>query len=210
MGSIESKMSSDAFGRFCGTRARLQRISDMRFATGWILRVDSGSVIVQVNESSNWGTGDEMFIQAYGVDECLSIGGQTIIVAGDLITVRISGNAKVSASSEKTRHLAGNMQCHLKLGWFQADTEVIDISDSGIGIKTTVPVQKGESAELTIRTHFGEVVANGVAKYSRKLPGPSEAFRIGFEFKTVDRLSEAKWRMALDSVSGRHTLGTSR
>lgn len=204
MGSDDSR-STATFARFCGTRARLQRVSDLRFATGWLVRIDQNSAIVKINETSNWSAGDELFIQAHGAGECLSFGCRVLSVSGEVISLRINGQAKVSSSNEKTRHLAVGMQCHVKLGWFQADMEVIDVSDTGIGIKTPVQVQKGESADLTLQTHFGEVMAKGIAKYCRKLPGNTEAFRIGFEIRTVDRLSEAKWRMALDAIAGLHT-----
>lgn len=205
MGTNESIDNGRAFLRFCGTRARMQRVADMRFATGWIVNIGPGSAAIKVNESSNWSPGDTLFVQAYGVGECLSFGGQILSFVADVATLRIEGDTKVSASDEKTRHLVEGLKCHLKLGWFEAETEVLDVSTSGLALKTAVQVPKGESAELTIHTHFGDVLATATAKYCRKFAGGGETFRIGFELKTVDRLSEAKWRMAIDGLAGRST-----
>jgi len=94
------------------------------------------------------------------------------------IGFEISDEPSVCSSAEEMRILVDGVKCGVKLGWFEATTDVLDVSAHGIGIQTNVAVERGEHVELSLVGGSGEMVVCGEVRYCRKIDGPGEAAMI--------------------------------
>lgn len=182
---------------FLGSRARLQRVKNSKFATGWILDVVDHRLELKLNEPLGqdqvFEFGEEVFVQSFGLGESALFKANYQNRDGARLLFSIATEPKFVPSSEDARALVDGLKCAMKLGWFESVTDVLDISAGGMGLRSTVPVEKGEEVTLTVFSGVGEVHATGVVRYCRTIDGLVGTYRLGIEFDEFDRLNSAKW-----------------
>lgn len=190
------------YSEFEGARARLQRLRDAKLFTGWVSQVSPTHVSLKLNPGSQGDAGEKFFVQLFGHEQSLMFPAVLASVNAETATLAYDGEVKRVASSEEMRVLLDeDLKCLVKLGWFEAWASVLDVSFSGLGLKTTMPVERGEMANITLPTVFGDIKGRGEVRYCRKME--EDGFhRVGIELEEFDRLNMAKWRRFHAKVCG--------
>jgi len=184
-----------------GARVRCQRLRDAKLFSGWVQTLTPTYGQVKVDDKFNAEPGDRFFFQIYGDASCAMLPVSFASVRLGVAHFTIDGAIKTVASGEEMRTLIdGEIKCLLKLGWFESWGQILDVSFSGLGIKTSAPVERGENAHISILSSVGEITGKGEVRYCRKIEGLDGFFRVGLELEEYDRLNMAKWRRFLASV----------
>ncbi len=180
-----------------GTRIRLQRVSDSRFFNGWIFEIENGTLIVRLNGLDEFEPKQEFFIQAYGDGQTAMFRATFEFRNGPRSSFQLLTTPQTIDSSEAVRVKVADLICTLKIGWFETVCDVIDLSPTGIGLRTMATVEKAEIASVTLSTRFGEIYGKGEVCYSKTIDGLTGSYRVGIELYPLAQPNQTRWSQLL-------------
>jgi hypothetical protein len=190
-----------AISEFEGTRFRLQRLRDAKLFSGWISEIDASNAALKLNGRPALDAGDKFFIQAFGEGQSITCQVEYLAGKPDRAIFKLHPPVKILQSTEDMRILVDGMKCNLKLGWFDAPGTLLDLSATGLGLQTSVPVERGETAEFSIIASVGEIIGSGEVRYCKAMDGVAGSYRVGLELAEFDRVNLAKWRRLLSQLT---------
>lgn len=178
---------------FLGTRVRLQRLHDGRFFAGWLIEFHRDVLFVRKHGASALDEGDECFVQAFGQGTSMLFRATVLGSQGAKLSLRVLDKIQFATSFEEMRLLVEGPKCSVKLGWYESQCDVLDISHDGLGIASHVDFESGEHALLKIQCSAGTISGSGVVRYCRRGEAPGGSYRVGIELSKLDPTNSQKW-----------------
>lgn len=200
--------------QFTNVRVRLQQIGGLNAHYGWVERYQPGFVSVWLMESDDIRPGQRYFFEIYGMENSLAFEGimegyadaRTSLVPdaeGKTSEVcygfQITGSMQVQPAKEDCRRFVGSLKAtvmHLQEEW---ESQLIDISPHGAGIRMPARPRIGDPLQLKLRVPGRQLVVAGHVRYARRDLSDSNLFRVGVRFDVFsdeDRLSWTEVVMA--------------
>ncbi len=190
----EGRIKSFTVQELHGTRCRLQRISDLKFFSGWVRQVTVDRIKVELKGKPIVATQDRFNVEASIEHATVSFPCDAIDVHGNMLTLDISGEPTLSTPGQEARYQANGITVSVHRGdGTPVQAEAVDISANGLGILTYDEVPRFAKTRLAVRGPFAAVECVGMVRYCRQDTVERDAYRIGFEIQFEDRLSKAMW-----------------
>ncbi len=180
-----------------GTRIRLQRLSDSRFFTGWIFEIEDDTIVVRLNGLDEFESQEAFFIQAFGDGQAAMFRAAFENRNGHRSTFCQLTNPRSVDSNEAVRVKVADLKCTLKMGWFETVCDIIDLSPTGVGLRTLASVEKAEIANVSLSTRFGEIYGKGEVCYSKTIDGLTGSYRVGIEMYPLAQPHQTRWSQLL-------------
>lgn len=183
---------------FIGTRARLQRLSDAQFFSGWVRDFGADELLLQAAGDYDVSSGDKFLAQLSGKGVNALINVQLGTSLGRELRFRVTSPVKVVPSNENVRFvLEGVVGTVLQEGQELAVT-VTDVSARGAGIVCEMQFEKGAKLDFSFEVPGGTVSGQAQVKYSRHDPNDVNTFRTGLQLLSFGRIDQAKWEKMLE------------
>ena len=180
------------FSEFKHKRARLQRISDARFFSGWVDSVSASEVIVRITGGVVLDISDEFMVEVHGLLNLMGFRGRVESFEDSTTTLRIITPMQLTPVTEDARVTITNLIGHVTIAGEVHEFEVVDISVQGIGILVGAPLNRKSVAEISIDTETGPIRAQGIIRYCREDAENIGAYRAGIEFGEMGRVEKAR------------------
>lgn len=190
---LEGRVKEFTIDEVRGTRCRLQRLSDLKFLSGWIREANLKELKVELKNDARVEVGDKLNVEA-SID--LATVGMPCIVAdveGALSTLNVTGDVLLTTPGQGARYRASDITISIHRGAGPIQAEAVDISANGLGALTYESFSRFAKVRLAIRGTSAAVECIGTVRYCRPDPTERDAYRIGFEIEFEDRLSRAMW-----------------
>jgi|GEM_PF-5571398 len=191
------------YDQYAGTRVRCQRVNDAKLFNGWVLELSAESIRVQSDEAPEFSEVDRVAFEVYGQIQNIFLMAQfEKDGAGNSHTFRVLSNLRLSPVKESVRLLADRlgMMGALTYQGETVDVQVLDVANTGAGVKSPVAVDKGEVVELKFNTLHGDVDCRCEVRYC-KASKDEDGFRLGLKLEFVDRVSKGRWSQILTQAN---------
>ena len=185
---------------FRNTRARLQRLSDLRFFAGWARDLTPEAVMVLFVGAVLPEAGDNMHVHLTGNMVAAVFGAKVVLVRGKMAQLNFTEPPRFIASSEDMRVWAGETRAIARSGPYEFAITVLDISLRGIGVLSTDPWERGDLLDIEYATPHGEVRGTAEVRYCRRSAEDPDVYRAGLMWTHMDRLSSARWHKVVDNA----------
>jgi len=178
---------------FKNTRARIQRVSDSRFFSGWCIGVRAQQIILQVEDLESVEPGETFIIELYGPN-------RSVLVQSVYMTINSDGTSTFQTTSEPF-YLPGPAEPRFRVANFEAEIShhhrkspgrVTDVSAKGLAVETGFFANRLDHLELVINLPSGQVHAKGHVRYCKPIPN-SPVYRLGIRIEQMDRVGVARW-----------------
>lgn len=198
---LEGRVKEFTIEEVQGTRCRLQRLSDLKFLSGWIREVGPKRLIVELKNDILVETGDRFNVEAS--INLATVGLPCVVaeVSKSNLTMDIVGEALLTTPGQEARYQASDITVSVHGGERIIQAEAVDISANGLGVLTYDQMSRFAKARLAVRGVGAAVECIGIVKYCRADTIEKDAFRIGFEIQFEDRLSKMMWLRLVQGAS---------
>jgi hypothetical protein len=205
-------MGRKPFENFAHQRARLQRLSDARFFSGWLFSGNAERLEMVVQGASAIAHGDAFFCHLSGGDqdayftaavEATGAATPSAELGGEarLCRLKVLGKIEYRGSVEEVRRLAQGVSIRLLTPSGRLETAVADVSPSGVGVLVAQELPKGAEVDLELDLPTGSFRCSGKVIYCRKLKGLTGFYRVGFSLGQLDRLNRNHWNRLFSQVA---------
>lgn len=202
MTEYRSNSATAGSTHFAGTRARFQRVTDARIYNGWTVEFTEYFVILNTESAVAIEKGDEFHIEIMGKNHRAICRAVLIETAAQKLTFRVVGAPQTTKAHEGVRLVAKNIGAKLKFEDTEAEADVLDIAPSGVGLNLPFRVSRGDLCKVVLTTQTGEIDFEGEVRYCRALEDTDpEQFRVGVQFKDIDRIQRARWLQQFANVA---------
>lgn len=178
---------------FIGTRARLQRLSDMKFYSGWVQEISHIEAVLRLKASTvPVLVGDEFSIEVSGKENTAVLIAGAVGVQGAVVRLQVIRGPALLPAKESARlsliGYPGKMRCE------GADVSftLADHSEKGLGILVCGDVPRDAEAQFEVVTPLGRVFGKGIVRYCRTDTDSPDRKRVGIELTEMDRIGRAK------------------
>jgi len=186
---------------FIQTRARLQRISDMKFFTGWVEAINHTQVRIRLRASkATVSRGDRFSVEIAGKEQAAAFIGEVDGVAGSVIELALPKGMALLPKKENARVSMFGVRGRILFEGSEYDVTLVDISDNGLGLLTKSNLERGTVIQFEISTPIGEVRGAGEIRYCRADPDAPTQFRAGILVSELDRIERARWNQLLNTT----------
>ena len=186
---------------FIQTRARLQRISDMKFFTGWVEAINHSQVRIRLKASKTTvARGDRFSVEVAGKEQTAVFIGDVGEVVGSMIDLALPRGIALLPKKENARVSMFGVRGRLLFEGSEYSVTMVDISDNGLGVLTPSNLERGIVVEFEISTPTGEVRGSGEVRYCRADPDAPNQFRAGIQVSVLDRIERARWNQLLNTT----------
>lgn len=198
---LEGRVKEFTIDEVQGTRCRLQRLSDLKFLSGWVREVGTKKLNVELKNDVLVEVGDRFNVEAS--INLATVGLPCVVteVSKSNLTMEIVGEALLTTPGQEARYQAADITVSVHGGEKPIQAEAVDISANGLGILTYDPMSRFAKARLAVRGSSAAVECIGIVKYCRADTVEKDAFRIGFEIQFEDRLSKMMWLRLVQGAS---------
>ncbi|MCH8979944.1 MAG: PilZ domain-containing protein [Armatimonadetes bacterium] len=207
---------------FLGTRCNIYPWTDGSALPGWIVAIKDGSLILRVSVVREIVVGTEASAEAYGrkrlalftgkiesvepidwdvqdIDESSEHGYYVVRgvpkVGPNPVHVELSIASKIEyvAYDSHCRVLAENMSAFIERPEGLVKAAVLDVSESGLGLASTLELKKGEKIQMQAATVATKIELHGEVMYCQPIPGNERNFRTGVQLTLTDSHAIARW-----------------
>lgn len=186
---------------FIQTRARLQRIGDMKFFTGWVEAINHTQVRIRLRASkATVARGDKFSVEIAGKEQAATFIGEVEEVAGSLIDLSLPKGMALLPKKENARVIMFGVRGRILFEGSEYSATLVDISDNGLGLLTKSNLERGTVVQFEIFTPIGEVRGSGEVRYCRADQEAPSQFRAGIQVSALDRIERARWNQLLNST----------
>ncbi len=178
---------------FLNTRARLQRLSDAKFFSGWVGGFMGSHLSIKFQSSTELALGDRVFVTICSA-QC-SATFQALAVARSPLetTLLLESAPKYGPVTEDVRYACEAMGGALTVGVRRYPFEIGDISEKGLGGYVDTEIPSGTTMGFEIEGLYGKVAGAAEVRYCRTDPQKEGRFRIGLLIVEVGRIDQARW-----------------
>lgn len=176
-----------------GTRARMQRLRDAKFFSGWVVKASSDLLEIQVANSSVLSAGDRFSVEVNGKVKAMAFECELKSQKDTLITLIVCSGPRPIPSSEPPRIKKSGVSARVSHGQKVHETSVLDVSESGVGFSSLEEIPKGTEVSMLVVSGNLQLLIAGVTTYDRADTSQPGRHRIGVQIKGLDRQTENQW-----------------
>lgn len=184
-----------------GTRCRLQRLRDLKFLSGWVRSAGAHQITVEVKGSPETADGEAFNLEATTGVFNVAYPCTLLRAEGAVLRLSITGEPLVTTPGQEPRYRANEIDVIFQGPTGPLQTESIDISPSGIGLRTLEPVARFAPVRLVVRNASNSVDCCGAVRYCRPDQDSKGTYRVGIQVEFADRLSRAMWMRIVQTAS---------
>lgn len=178
---------------FLNTRARLQRLSDAKFFSGWVGGFMGSHLSMKFQSASELVTGDRVFVTICSA-QCSSTFQAVVIARSPLeTTLLLETPPKYGPVTEDVRYACEAMGGALLQGSKRYEFEIGDISEKGLGGFVDAEIARGTKIGFEIEGLYGKVAGQAEVRYCRADNQKGGRYRIGLLIVEVGRIDQARW-----------------
>ena len=186
---------------FIQTRARLQRIGDMKFFTGWVEAINHSHVRIRLKPAKvPVARGDKFSVEVAGKEQTAVFVGEVTDVLGCIIGLALPRGTTLLPKKENARVSMFGVQGRILFEGAEYPVTLVDISDNGLGVLASTNLERGTIVEFEVFAPLGSVCGSGEVRYSRVDPDSAHQFRAGIQVSVLDRIERARWNQLLYST----------
>jgi hypothetical protein len=186
---------------FIQTRARLQRISDMKFFTGWVEAINHAEVRIRLKASHVVAArGDRFSVEVSGKEQTAAFIGEVTEVVGSVIALTLPRGMVLQPKKENARVSMFGIRGRVMFEGSEYSITLVDISEDGMGLLSSANLERGTVIEFEIFTPIGSVNGAGEVRYCRADQDAPTQFRAGIHVNALDRIERARWNQLLNST----------
>lgn len=193
-------MSEEIFS-FIRTRTRMQRLSDAKLFSGWVVSMSPYEVVVRVNDQNFTKLDDRIFVQAFGDKVTGTFTGRVVSTRNQTVTLAFETSLKTIKANEELRLKTDLMLGEIDAAGFKLEFQLVDISSSGLGVITKLPLVKGGTVRFSVMVDGSELASEAEVRYCRPIESDQGQFRVGLKIKDPDRVCQARWHRFIDSLA---------
>ncbi len=186
-------MGKSAYERFIDARVRLQRLSDQRIFSAWVVTLDDQEIEISSNEPIPLSPGQRFLFQIQGPDE------DAYVLANNTAASRfeVTSSIQLRPASQKHRKALDALKATLAYDGKDCDVLVADGSAGGIGVLSWEELKKGSTVEILIQLQPLQARFTCEVRHCRPEPQSIGAYRIGLVFQNPDQSTSEAWRNLL-------------
>lgn len=173
---------------------------DARFFAGWMKDLTTVSARVTMKGNPSIEIGDKFLIECHGKERIAMFQGQVSNLGGEDIVVTLLGPITYRPTVENARVAVQGVMGTVNHDGLVIDIEVVDVSESGMGVVSSQNLPRGEHIDASLNTPCGDVHCSGEVRYSKPDTEQYGKFRIGIALDPLDRLAGARWKKLYDSA----------
>jgi hypothetical protein len=185
---------------FLNTRARLQRLKDLKFFAGWVKDLTSGELHLKLSTKSVLETGDHFSIEIHGPTCTAQFRAWLAVQSQDEAIFMIPDKIAYLTAKENVR-VNVDMPASIVLeDGTPLQVIVLDISSEGAGVLSSISVPRGTKLGLSVDTPHGTVGCDGEVRYSKPDADVPDQFRLGLRLDVVGRVDKARWNKLFETL----------
>jgi hypothetical protein len=185
-------MASEKTG-FANTRARMQRLKDARFFSGWVKSFDEGEVRIRLSSPGDSDPGDRFLIELYGEETVAMFQAGITMSFDNQAYLTILGPVQYRRTTENARLAISGVFGTVVAEGEEIEARVADISRTGIGLVVRKSLNRKSTVQFKLSTPAGEVTGDGEVRYCRPDTSGNGSFRAGIKLTELGRLEKARW-----------------
>ena len=186
---------------FIQTRARLQRLSDMKFFTGWVEAMNHMEVRIRVKASkATIARGDRFSVEIAGKEQLAVFIGEVGDISGSVIDLALPRGMTLTPKKENARVSMFGVRGRILFEGSEYAVTLIDVSENGLGVLSTHNLERGIVVEFEVFTPIGSVKGSGEVRYCRSDAESPNQFRAGLLVSQLDRIERARWNQLLNTT----------
>ncbi len=193
-------MGSKNRSSFVNTRARLQRLSDAKFFSGWVHVLTHNEVVLELTCNDTCSIGDVFGVQAHGRDRTASMTARVVSIDGNEITMTLLDRIRMLAQSENARFYVADLTGVVRGPELEEEVTLIDVSTGGAAFTSPKAIERGKTVELELAVASWLVKLPAEIRYCRPEKDGSSYFRVGVTLLSLDRLDRARWISLVDDT----------
>ena len=194
-------MFASSADTFTNTRARLQRLSDARFFSGWVAGALGNHLSVRLAPGSELVLKDRVFVSLASAEFGATFHAEVTGVMPSETSLMIEGTPKYGPATEDVRYCTASMAGCLASGSKRYPIEIGDISSKGLGGHVETEIARGTQVRFDIDGLYGQVGGTAEVRYCRADPVQPGRFRIGLLIIEVGRIDQARWGRMIGAQS---------
>ncbi|MBC8066190.1 MAG: PilZ domain-containing protein [Chlorobia bacterium] len=198
---LEGRVREFSIEDLRGTRCRLQRLTDLKFFSGWIRSVASKQVEVELKDSIAVEVGNRFNLEA-AVDMA-NVGLPCILTraAGASLQLSVVGEPVFSTPGQEARYRAEGISVSISGSDLSVLAQAVDVSASGIGVLVRDQIPRFARVRLMVQAQSTYFECAGLVRYCRPDAESQSMYRVGFQVEFDDRLSRAMWLRLVQSTA---------
>lgn len=159
-------------------RCRLQRFSDARCFSAWVVSFDEHSVVVEVAALEGLEVGDKFLFQISGMDACAMFEAELTKEEGAQLAFQVLSRIHVRPPYEDAR-IRTNLEGVVHMGDADFEIRVEDVSAGGIGFLAEQPLEPWTTVSVLVKTEYGDAQVEGEVRYCKPVEVGKWRHRIG-------------------------------
>ncbi|MBS1717151.1 MAG: PilZ domain-containing protein [Armatimonadetes bacterium] len=192
---------------FEGTRARFQRLRDLKLFSGWVEKASNLELILLIDEPHPLVEQDQCNFQLFSEDSSAMVQGIVIKTVADMakgkdgILFRLTSQPRRLPAQEAPRYLVRNLEGFVDDLAGHIPFTVLDVSKNGLGLVTDFELFPKDEIAIKLLSAFGEIIMKGSVRYVRKVPKTGR-FRAGVQVQGAERTDVSLWRQVVQTRNG--------
>lgn len=181
---------------FLHTRAQITNLSSEKDSYGWVKGENKEAISIELSNPEDFAFNDPVMI-ILNSDRASTKFESTYRGTCEGISLFALPNLiRIDPPVEAGRRKIKIKSCSFETSMGTQPADVVDVSGTGIGIKTAESLESDSVLDFELHTEFGMVRLKGRVIYSRF---QDEAFRSGVAIEGINRIDQARWNQLLAS-----------
>lgn len=184
------------------TRARLQRMGDAKFFSGWVKEISDTELWLRTSGELPVTVGEKYVVQLFGTGFSAIIKLKLSVTMGNLLGFAITATPMEISSDESARvAVSGMLGTLMADGTAPCEVTVLDMSVQGVGLLSPISVDRGAQVILDLVGRGGSISAEGEVRYCRPDPQTEGYFKVGVKIRSLQRIDQARWNQMLTEAA---------
>jgi hypothetical protein len=182
------------------TRARLQRLSDMKFFSGWVESMENTEVRIRLKPSKAVvGRGDQFSVEVAGKTQTAVFIGEVSEVNSSVVVLDLPRGVAFLPKKENARVSMFGYRGRLIFEGCEYQFTLVDVSENGLGLVVSGEIERGATIQFEVFTPLGQIEGEGEVRYCRTDTENANQFRVGILMQELGRIERARWNHLLDA-----------
>jgi hypothetical protein len=158
----------------------LQRVSDAKCFSAWVVSFDEHSVVVDVAALEGLDVGEKFHSQISGPDACAMFEGELRRVEGTNLAFEILSRIQARPPYEDVR-VRSDLEGIARVQDDSFSVCVEDVSAGGLGFLSQRPLERWTWVTVVVKTAYGSAKVEGQVRYFKPIKNGEWAYRIGVQ-----------------------------
>jgi hypothetical protein len=176
-----------------GTRVRLQRLSDAKFFSGWVIELTAETVLIKINGEPELKVGDRFAAEIHGATHVARGTIELTDPNASATRFQITAAMQYATVTEQARFLVDGVTCLIFVDGREIAAEVIDYSAKGLGFRSLRPLYPGTDVEMVVTSGTLSASVDGQIRHCRLDPDAPGRYRGGVLIEPRDSEQAYAW-----------------